>query len=74
MLTNELLEAKYKAQQYLDKQAGHNLRAYVENVHEIVLAMEKKYDLKFRYGRIRERVEGDTKATGKNILPVKSHK
>ncbi len=73
MLTNELLEAKYKAQQHLDKQAGHNLRTYVENVHEIVLAMEEKYGLKFRYGRIRERVEDDTKATGKSVLPVKSH-
>jgi len=36
MVTNELLQAKYKAQEYLDKQAGHDLCAYISKAHQIV--------------------------------------
>jgi len=60
MVTNELLQAKYKAQEYLDKQAGHDLRAYISKAHQIVKETEKKHGLKFRYRQIRQCVEAST--------------
>jgi hypothetical protein len=56
MMTNELLEAKYRAQRQLNKQAGHDLRTYAKNVHQVVQATEKKHGLKFRYKQVRKKV------------------
>jgi hypothetical protein len=55
MITNELLEAKYQAQRILAEQGGQDLRSYVQHVHQIVQHTERKYGLKFRYGRIRRK-------------------
>ena len=60
MVTNELLEAKYSAQKYLDKQAGHDLRTYISKTHQIVKETEKKHGLKFRYRQIKQSVEVST--------------
>jgi len=49
MLTNELLEAKYRAQQALAAQSGDDLQAYARNVHQIVREVEQQLGLKFRY-------------------------
>jgi hypothetical protein len=49
MLTNELLEAKYRAQRALANQGGDDLREYAQNVHRIVREVERKQGLKFRY-------------------------
>ena len=49
MITNELLETKYRAQQHLNEQAGHDLRAYAKNIRKVVQETEKKHGLKFRY-------------------------
>jgi len=58
MITNELLETKYRAQRRLDKQAGGDLRAYARNVRQVVRAAEKKHGLKFRYEPVRKKVAG----------------
>jgi hypothetical protein len=51
MLTNELLEAKYRAQRALAEQSGDDLHAYAENAQRIVRDIERKHGLKFRYRR-----------------------
>ncbi len=51
MLTNELLEAKYRAQRDLAEQGGDDLHTYAQNVHRIVQDVERKHGLKFRYRR-----------------------
>ena len=60
MVTNELLEAKYKAQEYLDKEARHDLRLYISKTHQIVREIEKKYGLKFRNRQIKQCVNAST--------------
>ena len=52
MITNHLLETKYKTQKQLDEEAQHDIGKYVENSHKIVLEVEEKYGLKFKYGNI----------------------
>jgi len=49
MLTNELLEARYRAQRALADQGGDDLHAYAQNIHRIVRDAERKHGLKFRY-------------------------
>lgn len=51
MLTNELLEAKYRAQRALAAQGGEDLQAYAEHVQCIVREVERKHGLKFHYQR-----------------------
>ena len=51
MLTNELLEAKYRTQRALGEQSGDDLHAYAQNLHRIVQEVERKHGLKFRYRR-----------------------
>jgi hypothetical protein len=71
MTTSELLEAKHQAQRRLDKQAGHDLRTYAKNMHEIVQAIEKKYGLKFRYESVQ--VSPSTSATPAGSSHSPSH-
>ncbi|MBN1873882.1 MAG: hypothetical protein JXA33_06600 [Anaerolineae bacterium] len=49
MLTNELLEAKYRAQRALAEQGGDDLNTYVEHVQRMVREVEQKYGIKFHY-------------------------
>ena len=49
MLTNELLESKYRAQRALADQGGDDLHAYAQNIHRIVRDAERKHGLKYRY-------------------------
>ncbi|MBN1868837.1 hypothetical protein JW916_16280 [Candidatus Sumerlaeota bacterium] len=51
MITNDLLEAKYRAQRALAAQGGDDLRAYARNLRRVVRDAEHKYGLKFRYRR-----------------------
>ena len=55
MVTNELLETKYRAQQKLHEQAGHDLRAYARNIRKVVQATEKEHGPKFRYEAVRDK-------------------
>ena len=50
MMTNPLLEIKYKTQKQLTKEAQHDLVKYVENSHRIVRDVEEQYGIKFHYG------------------------
>lgn len=49
MPTNELLEAKYRAQRALSEQGGDDLHAYARNLRRIVQGVEQRYGLRFRY-------------------------
>ena len=50
MMTNPLLEMKYKTQKQLTKEAQHDIAKYVENSHSIVREVEAQYGIKFHYG------------------------
>jgi len=52
MITNQLLEAKYKAQKLLDEKANHDLRQYFKNSHRNALDLAQKYGLVIRYDDI----------------------
>jgi hypothetical protein len=62
MLTNELLEAKYRFQRALADQVGDDLREYAQNVHRIVREVERKQRLKFRYRRAGKKTAADANA------------
>lgn len=49
MMTNPLLEAKYKVQKQLDEEARHNIAEYAKNSHRIVSEVEIRYGIKFKY-------------------------
>jgi len=68
MVTNELLETKYRAQQKLHEQAGHDLRAYARNIRKVVQATEKEHGLKFRYKAVRD--EAAAQSTDEQTLTV----
>lgn len=52
MISNHLLEEKYKAQKYLDDKANHNLSQYFQNSHKNVIKIFKKYGIKLNYGSL----------------------
>lgn len=52
MITNPVLETKYKTQRQLDEEAKHDVKKYVENSHKITREVEKHYGFKFKYGSI----------------------
>lgn len=49
MITNPLLEAKYKVQKQLDEEARHDIVEYAKNSHRIVTEVEEMYKVKFKY-------------------------
>jgi len=49
-MTNPILEAKYKVQRKLDKEARHDIKEYAKNSHRIVGEVEALYGIKFNYG------------------------
>ena len=50
MMTNPLLEAKYKVQKQLDEEARHDIAEYAKISHRIVGEIEARYGIKFLYG------------------------
>ena len=50
MMTNPLLEIKYKTQKQLTEEAQHDIAKYVENSHKIVREVEAQYSVRFHYG------------------------
>jgi len=50
MITNPILEAKYKVQKKLDEEAQHDIKEYAKNSHRIVGEVEALYGIKFNYG------------------------
>ena len=49
MITNPLLEAKYKVQKQLDEEARHDIVEYAKNSHRLMTEIEAKYSIKFKY-------------------------
>jgi hypothetical protein len=69
MLTNELLETKYRAQRALTEQSGDDLHAYAKNVHQIVQDVERQLGLKFRYRRASKKVTPSPKTQAHTTQP-----
>ena len=67
MLTNELLEAKYRAQRALADQGGDDWREYAQNVHRIVREVERKQGLKFRYRSVVNSAATESQAVERSI-------
>lgn len=38
----------------MDEEAGHDVRKYIENAHNLTLDVEHKYGFKFKYGHIHD--------------------
>jgi len=55
MITTPLLEEIYNTQKRLDEEAQHDIEKYIENSKKMVLEIEKKYGLKFKYGELEGR-------------------
>lgn len=49
MITNPLLEEKYRVQRELAEEAGDDVRKYMENIQRIVAEAEEEYDVEFEY-------------------------
>lgn len=47
----DLADIKHKTQIKLNELAGHDLKKYMEHAHHSVLEVEKKYGIRFKYGR-----------------------
>ena len=57
MITNHLLEAKYKVQKQLNEDARHDIAEYAMNSHRIVEETEAKYKIKFKYASVNKDCE-----------------
>jgi len=49
MLTNPVLEEKYRVQRELTEEAGNDVRKYMENIKRIVAEAEDQYGVHFEY-------------------------
>ena len=49
MITNHLLEEKYRVQRELAEEAGYDVHQYMENVRRIVAETERQYGIEFKY-------------------------
>ncbi len=59
MITNHLLEAKYRAQRRLAEEAGYDLQKYSDNAHQRVLQVEQEYRIKFTYAEPKPQARKD---------------
>ena len=49
MITNPLLEEKYRVQRELTEEAGNDVRKYMENIKRIVAESKDEYGVEFEY-------------------------
>jgi hypothetical protein len=49
MITNHILEDKWRVQRELSEQAGHDPGRYIALTDEKVLEIQERYGIKFRY-------------------------
>ncbi len=49
MITNHILEDKWRVQKALDEQAGHDPGSYLALVHKRVVEAQERYGIRFRY-------------------------
>jgi hypothetical protein len=67
MITNHILEDKWRVQKELDEQAGYDPGSYIALAHKRAVAAEERYGIRFRYV--------DTDASSREEpLPVESAK
>jgi hypothetical protein len=52
MITNHLLEEKYRVQKQLAETAQYDLNQYVQNSHLAVLELAKQYGVTLKYGKV----------------------
>jgi len=51
MITNEILEEKWRTQKRMAEEAGYNVRKYARNVHRTVEKLVEEHGLKLRYAK-----------------------
>ena len=73
MLSKPILEEKDQVQHQLDDQVGHDLQAYLANLHQIVLATEKTYGLTFRYEALQMTPDAKPKIGGIRASKHRKH-
>jgi len=49
MITNHILEDKWRVQKALDEQAGHDPSRYIALVHQRAMETQERYEVQFRY-------------------------
>lgn len=49
MITNHILEDKWRVQRELSEQAGHDPGRYIELVHERASRAQERYGIRFRH-------------------------
>ena len=49
MITNHLLEDKYRVQRQLAEEAGYNVHKYHENLHKEALELQRRKGIKLKY-------------------------
>jgi hypothetical protein len=49
MITNHILEDKWRVQQALSKRAEYDVGRYMELTHEIALEVQERYGLQLKY-------------------------
>ncbi len=50
MITNHILEEKYRVQRQLAEEAGYDMAKYEQNLQTRVAEIEQKYGIIFKYG------------------------
>jgi hypothetical protein len=59
MITNHILEDKWRVQRELSEQAGHDPGRYIELAHESAIRAQEQYGIRFRYSETKVEVAGD---------------
>lgn len=49
MMTNHILEDKWRVQREMDEQAGHDPARYIALTHRKVEEVQERYGIRFRY-------------------------
>ncbi len=63
MYANPVLTMKEQVQQRLDRAVEHDLQAYIDNLHRIVMDIENTYHITFRYATQEAQIETKAKTT-----------
>jgi hypothetical protein len=54
MITNHILEDKWRVQRALTEQAGHDSSRYIALAHTRAIEMQERYRVQFRYVEVEE--------------------
>lgn len=59
MITNHILEDKWRVQRLLSEQAGHDPSRYLALVHQKAVEAQGRYGIRFRYAEAETSAEKD---------------